>query len=727
MPLSGTVSFAPGETVKTIAIATVSDSNAEPTETLTLRLSNAQDATLATPEASGTIEASTGADTFTGAFSGVPEEHDGTNEFTLTLTFSDEPEDLSYKTVSDDLFTSEGGTIGGARRLSPPSNQAFVLKVTPSGNEAVTLTLNAVPPCGQDKTVCTAARAVLSGPLGVTVPGPAVISVADAQVHEGPGATLDFVVSLDRRRHAPVSVEYATEPGEAVAGDDYVHTAGKLTFTPGETEHTVSVPVIDDGHDEGTETMRLKLWNAQGARIADDEAIGTIENSDAMPKAWMVRFGRTVGSQVVDALGYRLEASRRWHMTVAGVPITGEAAPLPEDIADDPFGLPEWAKNARREDDTRTITADDLLLRSDFHLSSASDEEGGQAFTTWGRVSTGGFDAEVDDVTMAGDVSTGVVGFDAEWGKLLAGVMLAQSAGKGSYRLDPEQGDDAGTVKSDLTGVYPYARIDLNAQASAWALAGAGSGSITLTQDGGDPMKTDLSMRMGAFGVKGQVLDGSGPSGVGVNIKADAMWVGTKSARSADMVGTKGDVTRLRLVVQGERVFVAGNDATFTPSAEVGLRHDGGDAETGTGVEVGAGLRYIAGPLTIEGQVRTLVAHEASGLRGMGDERGNPRDPERVRPRPLRRPRMGPHRERHRAALVRARCRRARGRPRIRGGGPARNRRRLRLRARAQARRAHALRRDDARRCREPHGAHRHPLAVGPRCGRRARGDPADK
>ena len=45
---------------------------------------------------------------------------------------------------------------------------------------------------------------------------------------------------------------------------------------------------------------------------------------------------------------------------------------------------------------------------------------------------------------------------------------------------------------------------------------------------------------------------------------------------------------------------------------EVGLRHDDGDAETGTGVEIGAGLRYIAGPLTIEAQARAIVAHEAS-------------------------------------------------------------------------------------------------------------------
>ena len=77
-------------------------------------------------------------------------------------------------------------------------------------------------------------------------------------------------------------------------------------------------------------------------------------------------------------------------------------------------------------------------------------------------------------------------------------------------------------------------------------------------------------------------------------------------------------MTRLRLIVQGERSFEADNGATFTPSAEVGLRHDGGDAETGTGGEVGAGLRYTVGAVTIEAQARTLLAHEASGYEEWG-------------------------------------------------------------------------------------------------------------
>ena len=340
-----------------------------------------------------------------------------------------------------------------------------------------------------------------------------------------------------------------------------------------------------------------------------------------------------------------------------------------------------------------------------------------------------GFEAEVDDVTMDGDVTTGHIGFDAEWERVLAGVMVSQSSGDGSYRLDPAKGGDAGSVKSSLTGVYPYARLALSGRMSAWALAGAGRGELTLTQEGGRPMPTDIAMRMGAVGVKGQVLDGAGASGVALNVKSDAMWVGTKSERTHDMVATEGDVTRLRLIVEGERSFEVASGATFTPSAQLGVRHDGGDAETGTGVEVGAGLRYTVGAVTIEAQARTLLAHEASGYEEWGMSGAV-----RVTPGASGRGltlsiapawgQTGSAAER----LWSAQKPSALGSDsEFEGGEPARDGRRLRVRARARARRAHALRGLHPRRRREPHGAHRCPLAVEPRYGARARSDAAGK
>ena len=414
---------------------------------------------------------------FTASFSGVPAEHDGT-AFDIRFHLSAEPAGLSYRTVQNGLFDVTGGSIEKASRLNAGKNNGWTLRIDPSGFGDVTVRVKPTTACDTAPGVCTADGRKLAGGLQVLIAGPAVLSVADAEVEEAEGALLDFVVTLSKSRYTATTVDYATSDGTATAGSDYTETSGTVTFGPLETTKTVSVAVIDDSHDEGSETMTLTLSNPSGARLGDSTATGTgtINNTDAMPRAWMVRFGRTVGSQVVDALTQRLDGAGASHVTFAGINLIGESGVELQAENDDPFGPPEWATDASREADVRTITADNLLLRSAFHLSSGGGgaQGGGPAFTAWGRVSTGGFDAEEDDITIDGDVTTGLVGFDAEWERALAGIMLSQSSGDGAYR-----GDDAGTVENSLTGVYPYARIDLNAKVSAWALAGVGSGELT--------------------------------------------------------------------------------------------------------------------------------------------------------------------------------------------------------------------------------------------------------
>ena len=550
----------------------------------------------------------------TASFVQAPAEHDGKTAFELRIGFS-EGISIGFRTFRDQSLSVSGGSVTKAKRVDR-RRDLWEVKVKPDSLAEVTVTLAGGAACDAAGAVCTGDGRALSATISTTVPGPVALSVADARVREASDALLVFEVTLDRARHAAVTVDYVTSDVTARAGEDYTSASGTLTFATGERLKTVEVTVFDDAHDEGEETLTLTLSNPSGAYLADATATGTIENTDHMPKAWMVRFGRTVGSQVVDALNARLDGAGGSHVTVAGINLIGAPGLEPQAEDDDPFGHPEWAKNAEREADARTITADDIRLRSAFHLSSGGDgtHEGGPAFTAWGRVATGGFRAEEDGGTMDGDVTTGLIGFDAEWERALAGVMLSQSSGDGSYRLD----DDAGTVESSLTGVYPYASLDLNARVSAWALAGVGSGELTLKRDGDREMPTDLSMRMGAVGVKGKVLDGTGASGVSLDVKTEAMWVGTKSADTGELAPTEGDVTRLRFIVEGERAFDMGGGATFTPSAKVGLRHDGGDAETGTGVEVGAGLRYTVGAVTVEAQARTLLVHEASGYEDWG-------------------------------------------------------------------------------------------------------------
>ena len=554
-----------------------------------------------------------------GHFVDMPREHDGSSTFTFEVHFTEAPK-LSYRTVRDHLFTVGGGNVTRARRVTKGSNLAFEVTVEPDGVDEVTLSAAPTSDCAASASVCTRDGRPMHNGLGATVPGPAGLSVADASVREGPNATLDFVVTLSRARHEATTVDYATSDGTASAPDDYAHTAGTLTFDTGESEKTVSVPVVDDGHDDDGETVTLTLSKASApTRITDDTAIGTIENSDHMPKAWLVRFGRTVGSQVVDALSDRFDAAGRSHVTVGGIEL--RSGTMAEDGINDvqeSLTLAGWEDEAEGVGPERTMTLDELVAGTRFHLSSGAPDGGGTAYTAWGRVATNGFEAEVDDVTMDGDVTSALVGFDAEWDRALAGVMLSQSSGEGSYRLNPAMGDDAGTVKSNLTGVYPYARLTLNPKLSAWALAGMGSGELTLRQNGKDEMPTDIEMRMGAIGVNAAVLDAADTGGLALSVKSDAMWVSTKSDATEELRSSEGDVTRLRLTLHGERPFILSGDRTLTPSGEVGLRHDAGDAETGAGIEVGAGLRYSAGAVTMEGRVRALIAHADSGYEEWG-------------------------------------------------------------------------------------------------------------
>ena len=136
-----------------------------------------------------------------------------------------------------------------------------------------------------EATTCFQFRKISVG-LAVQVPfvAPARLSVADAEATEGEGAALAFTVTLDPAAAVTVTVDYATADGTATAGEDYTETNGTLTFTPGETSKTISVPIADDAVEDSGETLTLTLSNAAGAEIDDAEATGTIRNTDALGK-----------------------------------------------------------------------------------------------------------------------------------------------------------------------------------------------------------------------------------------------------------------------------------------------------------------------------------------------------------------------------------------------------------------------------------------------------------
>ena len=355
------------------------------------------------------------------------------------------------------------------------------------------------------------AAGTVQGTLSVsfTVLAPAALSVADAEAEEGTDATLDFQVTLDREAAGTVTVEYATSDGTALAGSDYTATSGTLTFAPGETEKTVSVPVLEDDHDEGSETLTLRLTSASGATIADGEATGTITNSDPIPQAWLARFGRTVTGQVLEAVEARLTGSRQAgsELSLAGQALpswpAGDAAGAdhgsgagagdaraaaaaerkeeearaglasmtawlaqadPDGHGTEPGGVPGEATG--REPESRALTGRDFITGTSFALTGGSSA-GGFA-SLWGRGSIAGFDGSEGDLTLDGEVTTGLIG--ADWsagpkagpGRWTAGLALGHSTGTGAWRRGGDCAPNcAGAIEATLSGLYPYAGLDL--------------------------------------------------------------------------------------------------------------------------------------------------------------------------------------------------------------------------------------------------------------------------
>lgn len=111
------------------------------------------------------------------------------------------------------------------------------------------------------------------------------LTIADVSVLEGNSGTVTavFTVTLTPDSSQTVTVDYATANNSATAGSDYTAVANTLTFNPGQTSKTISVPIIGDTSDESDETFFINLSNPANAAILDGQAVGTIIDNDGLP------------------------------------------------------------------------------------------------------------------------------------------------------------------------------------------------------------------------------------------------------------------------------------------------------------------------------------------------------------------------------------------------------------------------------------------------------------
>ena len=487
------------------------------------------------------------------------------------------------------------------------------------------------------------------------------------------GRRARFFVELSGEAAQDVAVEWRVRPSvehpRATLGEDVEKASGTLVIAQGETRGEIRVKTYEDSHDDDREKFRVRITSAEGAVIRQQRAHAIIRNDDPMPAAWLARFGRTVAEQALDGIAGRLAAPRTPGMagTLAGRALGAGAGAWSE--AEQGLGTGDGAGVAGRfdarpdrhgtggfghdtagfgEPQSEPLTMRDALLGSRFTLTGPEDGAGG-SLSLWGRASHGRFDGHEGTFSLDGEATTALLGADYARGGWLVGLALAQSEGEGAYRdtktaLRPASQDcpggaedvlcggavreGDGTVDASLTAALPYASLEASERLKLWGALGYGEGEVTLATAMGGRYRADTTWRMAAAGLRGDLLEapaeGSGPA---LALTSDALWARTASEKTLDLAASASDVTRLRLGLEGSwRFSLDGGDAgaqsgaSLTPKLEVGARHDGGDAETGAGLELGGGLAWVdpALGLTLDVSGRTLIAHEDDALEDRG-------------------------------------------------------------------------------------------------------------
>ena len=108
----------------------------------------------------------------TATIHGEPSSHDGNTAFTFELRFSENIEDLSYKTLQEHALTLTGGTLPKVRRLEPGKNIEWEITVQPSSDAGVTIVLPITTDCSAQGAICTGDSRKLSSRVELTISGP---------------------------------------------------------------------------------------------------------------------------------------------------------------------------------------------------------------------------------------------------------------------------------------------------------------------------------------------------------------------------------------------------------------------------------------------------------------------------------------------------------------------------------------------------------------------------
>ncbi len=455
-----------------------------------------------------------------------------------------------------------------------------------------------------------------------SVTGSVTVTVTD---DDTPGLILTpAALTLAEGASASYTVALATEPTGnvtvSIAGTgDVTVDRSTLSFTARNWSAAQTVTAFAARDEDVANDSATLAHHARGgdySSVTGSVEVTVTDAGAAVVSAHLARFGRTVAEQALDGIAGRLRAPRTAGMqkTLAGprlnVPREGDTAQGTMHAEARRTGF-ENEYESQSRDLLHLPNAREMLLGSSFTLTTQEAEGTGGSFAFWGRASANRFDGATNDgataIGLDGEVLTGLVGADYARGDWLFGLALTHSLSEGGYT---SEGANAGKVDASLTAALPYLSLQANPRLKLWGAGGYGIGEVTL-KTGGASYRADTDWTMAAAGVRGDLLDAAG-NRPAVAVIGDGLWMRSTSDEIAALSTADTFVTRLRLGVEASYDFSFDGMGDLTPRVEAGARHDGGDAETGAGMDLGVGINWKAPVfgLSLDVAGRMLILHE---------------------------------------------------------------------------------------------------------------------
>ncbi|MEP1079566.1 Ig-like domain-containing protein [Leptolyngbya sp. PL-A3] len=283
----GQVTFAPGETTKTIGFYTYDDTEDESAETFTVTLTSPTNAVIGTATATGTIIDNDAPPDFVPTLSITDQsvsEGAGTATFIVTLSKAINRAVTVNYTTENGTATAGTDYITRSGQLTFAAGESSKTIVVPILDDTLyelseTFNVSLSSPTEATLGKGTAVGTITDNDVAPVLPSLSINNVSIAEGNQGT-TTATFTVSLSAISSQAVTVNYATANGTAVAGTDFTSTTGTLTFAAGEVSKTISVAIAGDTSFEANETFQVNLLSPTNATLATAQGLGTILNDD---------------------------------------------------------------------------------------------------------------------------------------------------------------------------------------------------------------------------------------------------------------------------------------------------------------------------------------------------------------------------------------------------------------------------------------------------------------